>query len=755
MSAETVPGSAMDRVAKTGDFDAVDELLAALTSRPGDVAVLRQLARHERVNSHHDLALLLLEAAAIADPADLDTTVDLAEVRASTRRHRAALAALDAGSAVPRVRECRAETLANMGLRALSFSAYGEPGTLEPAARRARLRLWRRTGGPLPVVRTLLRRRDERRLRDWPDDNPVPPADSALADRVRSVNDTDRRLAPVLARCDELCDNLRFNEAIAILREVDQPSAGALADLAYLEYNRSRPAAALDHLNAAIRLDPGDLDFVLQKAGLLSSLGRQTEALSFLEDLPAADQQTPEIRSALGGLYRELGLPWLARTAYGDPGTLDRSDRRDRRRSWWRSGGPPRLLLLGRPAIFERSCLRAWQWDCEPSRRAIAAIAWPSGFDVAGIQAETELAYLYPAMLDERLARVRPRARGFMQGFTILAVGVAVFVLGTGSWELSRWPAVLLAAGCALAAYGMRVQLLARFDHGPTWSGILARTGSLSLALLAGGYALTRLSWPNDVLPEIAGSILLGAVGGGFCFVVVLGPLGLLEYLGRQRHWRAIPRIDILDELFRLLDGLGDPDLRNNLIQRTWWMSKLDRAARLLEQDLPKSLHPTDQATTAWSDERSRAAAAAIRELKRLIAAPAGGSWARLEAELHHAVVMVAIGDFGRLRTARPPSPTMVRRTRMQTALTVVKTAALAVVPLVAALALQPWLNLDAKSAQWARLFGFGWAVLYVLFAADPSLRDKIDTAQRAASLVRSARQPGRIGPGDPADGPG
>jgi hypothetical protein len=73
----------------------------------------------------------------------------------------------------------------------------------------------------------------------------------------------------------------------------------------------------------------------------------------------------------------------------------------------------------------------------------------------------------------------------------------------------------------------------------------------------------------------------------------------------------------------------------------------------------------------------------------------------------------------------------------------VLKTLALAVVPLVAALVLEPWLSLDSKTAQWARLAGFGWAVLYVLLAADPGLREKIDTAQRAASVLKGNRSAG------------
>lgn len=274
-----------------------------------------------------------------------------------------------------------------------------------------------------------------------------------------------------------------------------------------------------------------------------------------------------------------------------------------------------------------------------------------------------------------------------------------------------------------------------------TWFGVLLRGAPVGLALVGGGYAVTRLAWLDKGWPEMVGAVLIVPAGMALCNFVATSLPGFWALIELRSHWRRGPREDILDELLGILDDLANPRLRNDLDWRAAWMSRLERAASAMEKRLPSSVYPADQATTSWTSERARGAATALRLLKRLIAAPVDGSWDRLTAILRYEVVALATGDLGKLRWATPPSPAMLRRSRWKTAMAALKTMALAAAPLVAVLAIQPLLHLEGETLRWAKVIGLGWAVLYVLLAADPTLREKIETAQSVSNLLGTARR--------------
>jgi hypothetical protein len=83
----------------------------------------------------------------------------------------------------------------------------------------------------------------------------------------------------------------------------------------------------------------------------------------------------------------------------------------------------------------------------------------------------------------------------------------------------------------------------------------------------------------------------------------------------------------------------------------------------------------------------------------------------------------------------------MVRRSRWKTAIIVLRTIVLAAAPLAAVVAIQPLLRLDAEPLRWAKVIGLAWAVLYLLLAADPTLREKIETAQSVSNLFSTTRR--------------
>jgi hypothetical protein len=62
--------------------------------------------------------------------------------------------------------------------------------------------------------------------------------------------------------------------------------------------------------------------------------------------------------------------------------------------------------------------------------------------------------------------------------------------------------------------------------------------------------------------------------------------------------------------------------------------------------------------------------------------------------------------------------------------------------PLVAILALQPYLRLTGNTLAWAKVIALGWAALYLLITLDPTVNDKIATARNLIGLVRETKLP-------------
>jgi hypothetical protein len=63
--------------------------------------------------------------------------------------------------------------------------------------------------------------------------------------------------------------------------------------------------------------------------------------------------------------------------------------------------------------------------------------------------------------------------------------------------------------------------------------------------------------------------------------------------------------------------------------------------------------------------------------------------------------------------------------------------------PLTAVLTAQPFVHLNIALFNWARVTTGIWALLYVILSLDPTIRDKIGTAQEIAGLLRGPSAPG------------
>ena len=111
----------------------------------------------------------------------------------------------------------------------------------------------------------------------------------------------------------------------------------------------------------------------------------------------------------------------------------------------------------------------------------------------------------------------------------------------------------------------------------------------------------------------------------------------------------------------------------------------------------------------------------------------------KLEALLAHEIRCLATGDLGALAWREPPPPPPRGATLRRQAISTVRAVVVAILPLAAVLATQPFLHASPGLFGWARITTGIWALLYVLISIDPAIRDKIGAARDLADLIHTA----------------
>jgi tetratricopeptide (TPR) repeat protein len=727
-------------------LDALELLAEAVSGNPKDGALLEQLSWSLRFQGYPELALAVLDVARPGMPMTAGIVSARIDVLAKMRLFHRALTFLESLPAdlgrQPVVRDAIADVYRTMGLTALAADTQG------------RFRPWRRewwtAGIPRPGLPRRRLRGDREALCGWPPDPDFAAEEleiPALLACIRAVADSSRQVEIILARADKLVNEGELTAAAEALAEGlgADPDVALLTRLAFIEELRDRNQAELARYAEARCRRPGKLDIVRDEAHALTRLSRFRAALALLGGLPEADRRDRRIRAALAGTYQQMGLPLLARRAYGDPGSLGKYERRERRRSWWRAGGPLRRLLW-KPLRFENNVLYNWRFRTH-YLKVFGSVDWPSGFDPTEMLCRLDWHCLRWELATSRVQSVRWWLGRAVQIVAVCSAGYGLFRLAgriPGSW-----PPGLAAAGIA-AAYGLYRVVFLRLAGPASRYTLLVRGGPAAFVLLGGGYALARIGGPAHGWCLLVGGVLIAAVGLELCQLAVTGPIAVWWLVALRRYWGRSPREDILDELASTLDDLSEPSRRNDLEWRATWANRIERGAVTLERRLPAALSLSDETTRQWAAARASGAAAALRRLKRHLAAPVDGSWDRLEQDLRHEVVALVTGDLGKLHWTPPPSRAAVRRSWWRWTAGLFTTIGLAVAPLLAVLAAQPLLDLDGATLRWAKVAGLGWGVLYLLIAADPKLREKIETAQSVSNLLASRRTRPSDGDGTP-----
>jgi hypothetical protein len=257
---------------------------------------------------------------------------------------------------------------------------------------------------------------------------------------------------------------------------------------------------------------------------------------------------------------------------------------------------------------------------------------------------------------------------------------------------------------------------------------------TLSLAVGALGVYLASNAGPSIARASgvalVAGGIVMATTAiGNFTIGVTSG------YLFR-RVQRRNARGLIIDHLASLIRGIEQPvGWRRYPIHGTVYAYRLELLADLHESGLPAQLTAFDPTTQEWVRSRCVGAAAAMRHAKRLGLSAKGREQGRFVRILRQQLAAVATENWmAMVHQPTAVQPTGNWRTRITSAVRVLIVAAL---PGLALLGISPWVDFGSDVGDWAKIVALGWGALTLIWALDPSVRDKIDTARNIVTSVR------------------
>ncbi|MFI0447469.1 hypothetical protein [Actinomadura sp. 6N118] len=522
-----------------------------------------------------------------------------------------------------------------------------------------------------------------------------------------------------LVAATELDEQGRWLEAVELLRaELTEhgPHPRVLVKLADLEAEKGMECQALEHSAQALALAPDDPDQVVGHVERALTLSYLRQALHVVETRP--DDAHPKIRQVRAAVYRRAGLRALALDAYGDVAGLDPAARRARRTSWLLTGGPL-SLCRDRVRDHDRNCLRLWRsWSVHHAE--IASLPGMGDDAATQIQRSLDTYLLGWARSFSTVTAVWQSWRNAARRLLLVLVATVVAVaLATGF----SVPAALAGTGVAVvSAAAIPLAVFRGQPRIPFWTGV-RRSVPLVVLWCGAGIGLLRAG-------DLGQRPIAWAAGAGLLTAVVLAAvpqaLNLVATYDLLRREARHPQAAAIDRLLELRADVRCGEGHCPVEQRRALFRHLERTARLIEGPLMGQVSGRDPATRAWVHRHCAAAATAVRELKRDVAAPTASRWEHLEAQLTRTLAALATGNLGELPTVEPGAADLPRPSRFTTAVRLLRAALIAVAPIVMVVAAQPLLDLKPDHYALAKAGAALWALLYLLISLDPTLREKL-----------------------------
>jgi hypothetical protein len=336
---------------------------------------------------------------------------------------------------------------------------------------------------------------------------------------------------------------------------------------------------------------------------------------------------------------------------------------------------------------------------------------------------------------------LRPLVRGVAVTCAVL-VSFAVFTIVDQFAVV--WIAALLSIIVAISAWPLsRVAHWLAVGVGRNW---ILMSGTIAwICTIGAGIHLIRAdgSYPGIGWAAIAGSLAISVAIISFLMISNEQVPLVLSGWRLRRLRKEYARSAMLDRLLDLVEEISVPANRIDFQMRGHWIFYLEDIALTMEKSLAPTVAATDPATREWVQHRQAGAVAAVRRMKREIISSRPGSWPRLLNILRQQIDAVATGDLARLRWVTPPALEQRRRSRIAQAMGALRVVVVACVPVIVIIAAEPFLALSPAIDSWIKIAGLIWAIISILIAVDPAVRDKLETAQVLSQLFRDSRPAG------------
>jgi hypothetical protein len=571
-------------------------------------------------------------------------------------------------------------------------------------------------------------------------------ADSAAEASQRMVSDAAwvvRRAGELLAEGDAQSAREMVREALGTFGR--QPDL--LWVLADAEFADEDLIAGRECLDEAVAASPRDSASVPRQIRTLRGGGFWRETLAAVRAVPDALRADPLIRAEAGGFYHACACPAHAVDSYGPRRGLPWASRPARRWCWMRSGGP-----FGRL----RRKAREWEDMClQDLRRPPAYIDSISGVEglndrqVQRIRAQLETnGYRYARRwygwraLHRAGYRLIPLAVVPVWLVLILIVSLAGFTPGpAGTLGFAAIGAVIAAIPVVVA---VRIILTpaGRYRMEPRYGAVIAFPFIVIAAEIAAGEGYARHFLPAG---GWSAAVILGLVAAPaalLCLPIAWAVVFIPYLRWSRRTTRQDPLLAAIESLLLVLHDLRSARGYRGIDQRLYHCRHLEFAARCLTRDLLPLSRVSRLGSGTWLARRAAGWAEAIRHVQRQVIASVPDGQRKAEGLLAHDIQCLVTGDLGALAWRDPPSPPPRRATLRRQAISAIRAIVVAVLPLAAVLAAQPFLHASSSLFGWARIATAVWALLYVLLSIDPAIRDKIGAARDLASLMQTAPPP-------------
>lgn len=231
-------------------------------------------------------------------------------------------------------------------------------------------------------------------------------------------------------------------------------------------------------------------------------------------------------------------------------------------------------------------------------------------------------------------------------------------------------------------------------------------------------------------------SPVIGAIGF-FCVILVsiLGRFTFSFFWSKHRN-SHIPDSLIVDTLLAILDDVENcPHDWGKLREKRYLISKIETAANVMQHDLAKQFHTSDQTTNIWFSQTSLQIAAYLRSYKKWILTSKPDTRDYFISQLAQDLIAAISGDWDGFKKETPAHIT--RPERLFMLLAFVRLILLAILPFgVMWLVQKTPLALQDPIVEYAKLGTIIWSMLTFISAFDPTFVTKISAIKDLTDII-------------------